>query len=442
MKKIKNLLKKGIILITLFFIFIFFTPLIHAQNVSLSPSAINQTNQADQSLNLLLEFLKIFFSSLNLSSGEGSFSYSYPTTPSQSTSAYSPSTNKLDYFIPFRDSTIKPKSNAKQLILNSWPNCQIQYFDLIISESVAHQWNPAFVLALWVEETGASTRTKKENGGSGISAFPNGPLARGHLGCAPSKDQTIEESLQCLFKNFSNFTNEQFAQFMARYSGGPPEDPFANNPNFPKNIRYWYSILASANLVLLTPTPSSLKTSYQYFAQCDASPERNWKNKPLPNGCTICEAGCGPTTVAMIVGSFIDSTIDPVKVVNIYKNNNYYAGCRGTRWDDAIAILKSFGLKTTTRPFVYNPPQPAEKIVKDIAPYINEGWTFFTLANFCQTGCGHFFWIVDVDERDNSVLTYDPAYGNGKSLPFNVTYGLSSKYRGFPLYRRLIGVKL
>lgn len=443
MEKIKKSLKKLFSLILFFTVIVFFINPSIIISQEISPSVVNQNYPSfNESANLLLEFLKIFFSPLNISSEEFNISLPSQQNPSPSISILPSSTTKLDYYIPFRDPTIKLKPDAKQIILNSWPNSQIQYFELIVSESISHQWNPAFVLALWVEETGASTRTKKENGGSGIPTA-SGSFSRGHLGCAPSQDQTINESLACLFKNFSHFSNDQFAEFMARYSGGPPDDPFANNPYFPKNIQYWYSKLSNTDVVFLSPTPygySSAKTGYQYFAQCDASPEKNWKNYPLPHGCTVCEAGCGPTTVAMIIGSYVDQTINPIKMVEIYKNKNKYAGCNGTRWNDAVAILKEFGLETTEE-IVYNPPQQAAVVVKKIAPYIKNGWSFLALANFCDKGCGHFFWIVNVDESNNSIFTYDPAYGNGKSLPFNVTYGLSSKFKGFPLYRILIGVK-
>jgi len=359
----------------------------------------------------------------------------YPDSINQPTPSSS-TTNRLNYFIPFRDPSIQPIPQARKRILDSWQNAQIQYYDLIVEESINNGWNPAFVLTLWVEETGASTRTKRENGGSGIPTS-SGALAKGHLGCAPTQDQTINESLNCLFKNFSHFTNDQFADFMARYSGGPPNDPFANNPHFPKNIKHWYDQLASQPSLTLTPKaetpPSTEKGGYRYFAQCDP----NWKDNPLPNGCTICKAGCGPTTVAMILSSTVDKNYNPPAVVNLYKDKLYDVGCKGTEWKDAVSILKEKGLEMGREIYYGDTGVPPEIVIKDLTPFIKEGWSFFALANFCPGGCAHFFWIVDV----GSIWAYDPYYGDGKSLPFDETKGPFPKGRYPPLYRRLIGVR-
>lgn len=442
MKK-RVLILKIITLVTFFFVLSGFF-------LTAKPSYGQPTPQPTQildydfnyNLKLLKNLFKILFSFSKINLNE--FITPYPTISfsPQPTSFVPPSPSifpsiRLNYYIPFRDPTINPSSEAKEQILASWPNSQIQYYDLIVSESIKNQWNPAFVLTLWVEETGASTRTKKENGGSGIPTS-SGTFSRGHLGCAPHQDQTINESLNCLFKNFSHFSNNQFADFMARYSGGPPENPFANNPNFPKNIKYWYSKISSVDLVSF-PTPTSYfpqpqKTGQQYFAQCDP----RWGDIPLPDGperSTICKAGCGPTTTAMIVSSLTNNYVDPPSMVNFYKENGKYIGSNGSIWSDNVSILKSLGL-TTTEEFYYN-LQPAEVIIKDIAPYIKNGWTFFALANFCSKGCGHYFWIVDV----GSVWAYDPYYGNGKSVPFDETAGPFPKGRYKPLYRRLIGVR-
>ena len=164
----------------------------------------------------------------------------------------------LDYTLPLRDPSIRPLDIRDQ-IRAAFPKAKLEYWDLIIQRSIGATWNPALVLALWIEETGASERTKIENGGGGV---PNsrGEFSRGHLGCAPLEDQTIDESLNCLFKfgTANNFTNSQFPQFMAKYSSGPPENPFANNPDFPKNLKYWYVRLVPSGpgaIVPITPTP-------------------------------------------------------------------------------------------------------------------------------------------------------------------------------------------
>jgi len=148
---------------------------------------------------------------------------------------------RLDYTIPFRDTSVRPADNAKERVAQTWPNAKMAYWEHIIKASVDNGWNPAFVLTLWIEETGGSTTVLASNGGAGVC---RGACSLGHLGCAPRQNQTIDQSLSCLFNNFSQFTNEQFAQFMQRYSGEVELGVFINNPNFVKNVKIWYSNLA------------------------------------------------------------------------------------------------------------------------------------------------------------------------------------------------------
>lgn len=142
----------------------------------------------------------------------------------------------LDYTLPLRDKNIQPV-DIRTTIKNFWPQAQIDNWPKIVDQAVANNWNPAVVLALWIEESGAQ----------GESFYSDA------LGCAPAQPTTdINVSLKCLFNNFSQFTNDQFPQFMAKYSGGAAENPFAINPNFPKNFKNWYSQLVPSGAGAIT----------------------------------------------------------------------------------------------------------------------------------------------------------------------------------------------
>lgn len=160
-----------------------------------------------------------------------------------------PSTGSLDYYIPFRDSAVRPipLSDIQAQILSIWPNAQLQNWDTIVSRSIANDWNPAFLLTLWIEETGAQGKIPYDD----------------PLGCDPSHPTTdINISLLCVFNSFVSFTNDRFEDFMCTYGG----DGFHNapctflvaNPNFPGNVKTWYSRLVPAGtygaLVPTTPT--------------------------------------------------------------------------------------------------------------------------------------------------------------------------------------------
>lgn len=163
--------------------------------------------------------------------------------PNQTTTPTVSASNLLDYTIPFKDPTVSP-TDIKSDVKASWPNAKLENWDTIIQKSVAAGWNPAFVLALWIEESGAQ----------GVANYDD------PLGCSPGQPtEDIEVSLSCLFNNFSSFTNDQFVQFMSRYSGGPAGTPFSNNPNFPNGIKFWYSRLVPSG-------PGAIKTITQTLA--------------------------------------------------------------------------------------------------------------------------------------------------------------------------------
>lgn len=154
-----------------------------------------------------------------------------------------------------------------------------------------------------------------------------------------------------------------------------------------------------------------------YYSQCNGE----YDTYPLHGGCTVCKAGCGQTSVAMILSSYVDKKFTPSAVVELYKQNGLESGCKGSTIADAQQILEQNGMKTTD--ILYYGEMPTEEVINDLRSYIQYGWTMFMLAKFCPKGCGHFFWIVDVDDNNN-VWTYDPKYGNidGKKIvPLNET---------------------
>lgn len=185
------------------------------------------------------------------------------------------------------------------------------------------------------------------------------------------------------------------------------------------------SAIQPKNPTSSTQNPPS--SSFTYFAQCG-----DFGETPLPDGCNLCQAGCGPTAVSMIASSYLGSKYNPKAIVNLYSTNGYVLGCDGSRYQEAHELLKSLGLKTTD--YLVFDAEKSETVIPDLKKYLNSGWTFFTLANFCEGGCGHYFWITDIDNKGN-IWAYDPAYGR-----YEIPYNENSRYP-FPLYRLAFGVK-
>lgn len=158
--------------------------------------------------------------------------------------AYDTNLITLDYTIPFRDSTVtvaNPEA-IKNMVRQRWPNAQLQNWETIVSQSIANGWNPAFVLTLWIEESGAQ----------GEAGYADA------LGCEPTRPTTdINLSLRCLFNSFNTQfpTSDRFADFMCTYSESRLAPCFfVTNPKFPKAIKDWYSDLVPSGYGALQPT--------------------------------------------------------------------------------------------------------------------------------------------------------------------------------------------
>jgi len=197
----------------------------------------------------------------------------------------------------------------------------------------------------------------------------------------------------------------------------------------------------------VTPTPSVLPSGsvsplptsayiaqpptgqYVYYAQCSGA----YDNYPLPNGCTICKMGCGLTTVAMVLSTFVDQSFTPAKVSDMYGEKKLPAGCNGSGYLSAMKALRDNGI-TITDPLIYS-KATADKVVNDFRRYLGGGWTMFVLADFKTNGGGHFFWVTHVDEGGN-IWAYDAYYGRKQTAPINENY-----YYPAPYYKVAFGVK-
>lgn len=193
------------------------------------------------------------------------------TTP---TGEAAPTNNNLglDYTLPLRDTSIVV-SDIRSTILKQWPNAKIDNWQIIIDQAKLQSWNPAVLLTLWIEESGAQ----------GAASYTDA------LGCDVGKPtQDIQISLKCFFDSFNNkFTNDQFAQFILTYSAPNDPFPFKSNPNFPKNFKDWYSKLVPTGAgAIVAVTPSSAPRQ-QFVSSC-----------PVPNGVISCGSSKGiPGTV-------------------------------------------------------------------------------------------------------------------------------------------------
>lgn len=165
--------------------------------------------------------------------------------------------------------------------------------------------------------------------------------------------------------------------------------------------------------------------------QCDSQ----WGSKQLSgescsNGKpgTICSAGCGPTSVSMMM-RHVNGSLTPDTV--IFSSGSAYSGmgCNGSSLDQAQRELsKKFGSGAVT----YNAAtQGCDE--KAIAKWICEGKVVMVLANFYRNSNldlgGHFVLAIGV--RNGKIVVADPYYDR-TDTPFDGTraFGYAHDIRG------------
>lgn len=262
----------------------------------------------------------------------------------------------------------------------------------------------------------------------------------------PIQAQTYPDDNKSVIKTISDL-------FYIWFSGSANPQGGENVPNFPTISVHNPNITPGGPAIptgIYNPNnvPFNPPAGYKYYAQCGMGPgqTKDYSEYPLPNGCSICKAGCGPSTVSMIISSLANTYWEPDKVVDYYRSHpdpitnrptSFYAGCDGSGYSDAKKAIDEiggkFGLRTGSLRVYQN--QPIDQVASDFKNILASGWTIFALANYCEGGCGHFFWIIDIDEN-NQVWAYDPYYGRREAPPIN-----ENRYYPFPKYRVAFGVR-
>lgn len=253
-------------------------------------------------------------------------------------------------------------------------------------------------------------------------------------------DQTVQELEQVLTVPTKSL--EKQSQEQANILKNLVDSLFSISDQFNTNADNY--VKNEKNSATPTPAPAQQSSSasknepkgsggYVYYSQCHGQ----YDNYPLTSTCTVCRAGCGPTTVSMILSSYVDKKYDPPAVVEIYRGLG--AAACGTRLDIAKTVLSSHGVKTSDYIIPYTGERRDVKDVEnDLREYINNGWTIFVLATYqLRDGSwgGHYFWMTDISDSGN-VMSYDPYYGMDKTPPIN-----ENAYYPSPKYLAAFGVK-
>ncbi len=147
-----------------------------------------------------------------------------------------PGNGSIAYIIDFHNTNVKFSSAKTTQIISEvegyWPKSLIaDHFNEVVDKAVANGINPAFALAVWVEESGAS-------------AYGN------HFSCPPT-DSNFDSNFSCFIGTTNKFND--FAGWAENYCGKSKpgyaictiNEAGHDNSNFLKNLKYWYDKIAS-----------------------------------------------------------------------------------------------------------------------------------------------------------------------------------------------------
>lgn len=196
-----------------------------------------------------------------------------PNNPSGSIPQVTPASGVLDYDLPFyktdsaataeidRIYRILPTNMNSGGLLNALksrrPTSMIDYWQMVLDTAYNKGWNPALILTLWIEETGASDACKLNTGiwDIGVVSLPKTTCND------PQKYPKLVNQLNAVL-NMINYLDppKTFAHFMCKYADGKWPCDVANSPNklfFPR-VKQVYNCL-------LNPYKSNPDCSSYYF---------------------------------------------------------------------------------------------------------------------------------------------------------------------------------
>jgi hypothetical protein len=152
-----------------------------------------------------------------------------------------------------------------------------------------------------------------------------------------------------------------------------------------------------------TPTPSS---SLIYYAQTDP----RWSDTVLTcsNGrrSTFFHQGCGETSFAMLMATFVDQKYTPATVLDDFYGYSY---CAGT---DALLSVQYLGQQGFTISDVH-------RGTEGLREYLKDGWLGWIHVEY--GGVAHETLVTGVDDNNNLIMT-DPFYGVGSITDYRFPY--------------------
>lgn len=148
--------------------------------------------------------------------------------------------------------------------------------------------------------------------------------------------------------------------------------------------------------------------NFSFFEQCDP----NWGKKIYGDSATMCQAGCGPTSMAMIITNLTGKVVNPYEVASYGAQNGTWVSGVGSSWTIASVSANHWGLKSA---------QISKDVTKINAILQSGGLVLMSgTGKIPFTSAGHFIVIRGVTSDGKWKLAdpfpYHPEVAN-KSIP-------------------------
>lgn len=148
---------------------------------------------------------------------------------------------------------------------------------------------------------------------------------------------------------------------------------------------------------------------FVFYLQSDPK----WKDHPFGNH-TIGPAGCGPSSLAMVVATLKDKSVTPVTVADWATQNNHYSPGGGSQWSLFTAGPANWGLKSQTL-FTENAgSRPSSADMDAAIQVIKSGGLVIASGTgpIPFTTAGHIIVLRGVTD-DGKILLGDPGHNGG-----------------------------
>lgn len=134
--------------------------------------------------------------------------------------------------VPYRNTNVPVYDEQKKKLIEYvqmiWPNSLIaSRWDLVYNTAIENGINPSFMIATWIEESGASS-----------------PGAKSDFGCFPGGDTNLNVEFGNSMRCFVDFTTKEhpnnFADWVKHFCGPLAVPVCSNNGNYVRNFPIWY----------------------------------------------------------------------------------------------------------------------------------------------------------------------------------------------------------